>query len=91
MKSGGSLSIWFFIGVSLAVNGGVIFGTGIYELVSPPESRVVLYNLHANVWWGALLLVLGIFFGFLFPFFLLLLRELSENLAAGKNKSQAEN
>ncbi len=26
MKSGGSLSIWFFIGVSLAVNGAVIFG-----------------------------------------------------------------
>ena len=62
MKSGGSLSIWFFIGVSLAVNGAVIFGRGIYEVVYPPENRVVLYDLHANVWWGALLLILGIFF-----------------------------
>lgn len=62
MKTGGSLSIWFFIGISLAVNGAVIFATGIYELVSPPANQVVLYNLHANVWWGALLLILGLFF-----------------------------
>lgn len=62
MKSGGSLSIWFFIGVSLAVNGAVIFGAGIYELISPPATQVVLANLHANVWWGALLLILGLFF-----------------------------
>ena len=62
MKTGGSLSIWFFIGISLAVNGAVICATGIYELVSPPANQVVLYNLHANVWWGALLLILGLFF-----------------------------
>jgi hypothetical protein len=66
MKSGGALSIWFFIGISLAVNGAVILGRGIYELVSPPENHVVLYDLHANVWWGALLLVLGLFFSFRF-------------------------
>ena len=62
MKSGGTLSIWFFIGISLAVNGAVIFARGIYELMSPPEHQVVLYNLHANVWWGAVLLILGLFF-----------------------------
>ena len=64
MKSGGSLSIWFFIGLSLAVNGAVIFGRGIYELVYPPpeELRVVLANLHANIWWGAILLMVGLFF-----------------------------
>ena len=66
MKSGGSLSIWFFIGVSLAVNGAVICATGIYELVSPPVNQVVLYNLHANVWWGAILLILGLFFSLRF-------------------------
>jgi FtsH-binding integral membrane protein len=66
MKSGGSLSIWFFIGVSLAVNGAIICATGIYELVSPPEHQVVLYNLHANVWWGAVLLILGLFFSLRF-------------------------
>lgn len=66
MKSGGSMSIWFFIGVSLAFNGAVICGTGIYELISPPEHQVVLYNLHANVWWGAVLLILGLFFSLRF-------------------------
>jgi hypothetical protein len=66
MRSGGSLSIWFFIGISLAVNGAVIFGRGIYELMSPPEHQVVLYHLHANVWWGAVLLVLGLFFSLRF-------------------------
>jgi len=39
MKSGGSLSIWFFIGVSLAVNGAVILARGIYELAYPPSIR----------------------------------------------------
>ena len=62
MKSGGSLSIWFFIGISLAVNGAIILATGLYEIASPPEHPVVLSNLHANIWWGALLLFLGLFF-----------------------------
>jgi hypothetical protein len=54
------VSIWFFIGISLAVNGGLILAAGIYELVRPPVNpAVVLFNLHANVWWGALLLVIG--------------------------------
>jgi hypothetical protein len=60
MKSGGALSIWFFIGLSLLVNGALIFGRGIYETIYPPQDKVVLYNLHANIWWGALLLVLGV-------------------------------
>jgi hypothetical protein len=62
MKAGGALSIWFFTGVSLAVNGLIILVTGLYELASPPEHPVVLADLHANVWWGALLLILGLFF-----------------------------
>ena len=66
MKSGGSLSIWFFIGISLAVNGAVIFARGIYETMYPPAVRVVLYELHANVWWGAVLLILGVFFSLRF-------------------------
>jgi hypothetical protein len=62
MKSGGSLSIWFFIGLSLLVNGALIFGRGIYETIYPPQNQVVLFNLHANVWWGGLLLALGVFY-----------------------------
>jgi hypothetical protein len=59
-----SISIWFFIGLSLLVNGVIIFGAGVYELIQPPppEVRVVLYQLHASVWWGALLALLGAFY-----------------------------
>ena len=55
------ISIWFFIGISLAVNGALILAAGIYQLLNPPPSPdVVLFNLHANVWWGALLLIVGL-------------------------------
>lgn len=66
MKSGGSLSIWFFVGLCLGVNGALIFATGIYEIMFPPAEKVVLYGLHANVWWGAVLLLLGLFFSLRF-------------------------
>ena len=52
------ISIWFFIGISLAVNGALICAAGIYQLINPPANPgVVLFNLHANVWWGAVLLL----------------------------------
>ena len=55
------VSIWFFIGVSLAVNGALILAAGIFQLVNPPtEPGVVLFNLHAGVWWGAVLLAIGL-------------------------------
>lgn len=54
------VSIWFFIGISLAVNGALILAAGIYQLVNPPVNPgVVLFHLHANVWWGAVLLIVG--------------------------------
>jgi hypothetical protein len=46
------ISIWFFIGLSLLVNGALILSAGIYQLVNPPENpTVVLFNLHAGVLW----------------------------------------
>ena len=62
MNPGSSLSIWFFIGISLLVNGTLILGTGLYELVHPPEFEVVLYQLHASIWWGAVLFIAGAFY-----------------------------
>ncbi|MGA3088409.1 MAG: hypothetical protein ABSD75_07335 [Terriglobales bacterium] len=57
------VSIWFFIGISLAVNGVLILGAGIYQLLDPPANPgVVLFQLHANVWWGAALLVFGLIY-----------------------------
>jgi hypothetical protein len=54
-----SVSIWFFIGISLLVNGVLILGAGLYEFAHPPEYPVTLFQLHASVWWGAALTVLG--------------------------------
>lgn len=64
----GGISIWFFIGICLVVTGVLIFGTGLYHLVSPPplEHRVVLYELHADIWWGALLTVVGLLYSIKF-------------------------
>lgn len=63
-KSGMTISIWFFIGISLLVNGVIIFGAGVYELFQPPpaDARVVLFQYHAGLWWGAVLAVLGAFY-----------------------------
>jgi hypothetical protein len=57
------ISIWFFIGVLLTIYGAMIFGYGISELVTGHTANVILANLHAPIWWGALLLVLGVFYG----------------------------
>ena len=59
MHRPGMLSIWFFIGVLLLAYGVLILGAGLYELVSPPEHPVVLASLHAGIWWGALLILMG--------------------------------
>ena len=57
MHRPGMISIWFFIGVLLLIYGVLIFGAGIYGLSHPPN--VVRADLHAGIWWGVLLLVLG--------------------------------
>ncbi len=56
------ISIWFFIGLLLTVYGVLICGTGVYELFDPPPHQVELAQYHAGVWWGALLLVLGLIY-----------------------------
>lgn len=57
------VSIWFFIGISFVVNGALILGAGIHQLIDPPANPgVVLFDLHANLWWGALLLIYGLFY-----------------------------
>ena len=60
MHRPGMISIWFFIGVLLLVYGVLILGAGLYELSSPADHPVVLADLHAGIWWGGLLIVLGV-------------------------------
>jgi hypothetical protein len=64
--SSGNISIWFFIGVLLTAYGAMIFASGLYDLATGNVPHVVLANLHAPVWWGGLLLALGLFYGIRF-------------------------
>jgi hypothetical protein len=60
------ISIWFFIGALLTIYGVTILSYGIWELATRTVANVVLSNLHAPIWWGAILLVLGLFYGMRF-------------------------
>jgi hypothetical protein len=62
----GLISIWFFIGVLLLAYGIVICAAGIYNLYVPPEHTVVLQKLHAAIWWGAFLIIIGAFYTYRF-------------------------
>jgi hypothetical protein len=66
MHRPGMVSIWFFVGALLLIYGVLILGAGLYEIAVPPEHPVVLANLHAGIWWGALLIILGVFYSFRF-------------------------
>ena len=66
MHGKGFISIWFFIGVLLTAYGILITGSGIYHLSTPPDHPVVLGNMHADVWWGAVLLAIGLFYAIKF-------------------------
>jgi hypothetical protein len=60
MTKDSHLSIWFFVGILLSVYGLIITGAGIYGFFTPPA--VKLASLHADLWWGLILLALGVFY-----------------------------
>jgi len=55
------IPVWFFVGVLFLVYGCIILASGLvawaHDAGDPPTP--VLANLHAPVWWGALLVALG--------------------------------
>jgi divalent metal cation (Fe/Co/Zn/Cd) transporter len=51
--------IWFFVGLILIVMGGIIFLSGIYQLINPPEVKTVLADTHPAIWWGAVMFIFG--------------------------------
>jgi hypothetical protein len=54
--------IWYFVGILLAVVGGLIGVTGIVQYFIPPEHQPVLAEVHANMWWGAVMVASGLIF-----------------------------
>ena len=62
------IPIWFFIGGLLAVYGFIIAGSGVYSWIFPPERPMALQHLHADVWWGFFMLIVGlIYLGHFWP------------------------
>ena len=57
-----AISIWYLIGQLLAIYGLLIGGTGVYYCFFPPPQHLVLAHLHADVWWGIFMFLLGIFY-----------------------------
>lgn len=55
-------SIWYFVGLMLLSIGGLIFLAGIYLLLSGTEMSTVLANLHPNIWWGGIMIIVGVIF-----------------------------
>lgn len=60
------ISIWFFIGLLLLAYGVVILSASVYEVANPPAHEVVLANLHPGIYWGAMLLILGLIYSIRF-------------------------
>jgi hypothetical protein len=56
-SKGHMIPVWFFIGLTLLTYGIMILVTGIQELSHPPAT--VLAELHAPIWWGAIMAVIG--------------------------------
>ena len=54
------IPVWFFVGVLLLVYGVLIFISGLAEWSHLPNT--VLAEKHAPVWWGGLMIVLGILY-----------------------------
>jgi hypothetical protein len=57
-----SMSIWFFAGIMLLAYGVVILAAGLWELGHPLAHPPALAQLHAPIWWGALLAISGTFY-----------------------------
>jgi hypothetical protein len=59
-KQDGEIPIWFFVGLLLTVYGALVGGYGVYELWTGHLAPVALARLHAPLWWGGFLFVIGL-------------------------------
>ena len=54
--------IWYFVGLILLAMGLVLFINGIYYLFTPVDKQTVLQHLHPDVWWGGLMMIVGLIY-----------------------------
>jgi hypothetical protein len=64
MHKGVLIPVWFFVGLLLAIYGVLILASGIVEWSRP--AKTVLAQVHAPVWWGALLAIIGVNYAIVF-------------------------
>lgn len=61
-----TFSIWFYIGILLTIYGALILGAGIWQIDHPVTgvggAPLAEQNLHAGIWWGAVLLIVGLIY-----------------------------
>lgn len=55
------IPIWFIIGINILVIGAIIFVTGLFRWNAPPNG-IQMSELHPDVWWGALMTAVGLFY-----------------------------
>ena len=56
------ITVWFFVGVLLLIYGLMILGVNLLA----PDTHVVLAELHAGVWWGGVLTIVGAIYTYKF-------------------------
>lgn len=54
--------IWYFVGLILSSMGLVLFINGIYYLMNPSSDQTVLKDLHPDIWWSALMIIVGLIY-----------------------------
>ena len=54
------ISIWFFVGGLLTVYGVLILIAGLSKATAAGGREVVMQGLHLQIWWGIILLVMGL-------------------------------
>jgi FtsH-binding integral membrane protein len=55
-------SIWFFVGLTLAIMGALVVLAGILDIAFPPARHTALASAHPALWWGTLMLIAGTLF-----------------------------
>jgi FtsH-binding integral membrane protein len=52
-------SIWYFVGLTLTIMGGLIVIAGILDYISPPSRVTLMSGAHPALWWGLVMIVFG--------------------------------
>lgn len=61
-KITGLKTIWYFVGIVLLLMGALVFISGILHLINPPLKQTVLSELHPALWWGGLMMIMGLIY-----------------------------